>query len=754
MSGTPLRIRDIYVGKPDAKDEMLYNEDQLIDAFVLPPQFDLSDILARHQYFIVGDKGSGKTALLRYLDHWFRTQDPDDPDHVTQTSFILFKSDYNELDRTRFDATRQRIVSALVKDIDESSEDMASFDQLDDFTGLWLWHLFRRIIEDNEACQRHLFFDDDDWKAFETAISSAMKKGQKKSLSSIFSSISFSFSQSVQDLAPVPSVTIDLGKGKGGTAQQVYLAFPEYIELACHLFSKTTRTDIPYYIFVDELEAYYGKKEIFVRDLNLIRDLLFAVKRINDALVRMDTPSRIFCSVRQEILNSIFNNSSVLPKELNRIIDGFSYHIQWSGKVAEGFKHPVLQILLRRIEVSEQNAGLPPRDRQELIDAWFPQSDPNEKSLAAYILDHSWHKPRDIVRLLNDLQACNDDHFSIACLQNVLGDYSRHSLVELQEELRAVYDTAQIEAILQVLRGAPDKFSAEELQERAAGIAPGSPLDRNVQDTLSVLYRQGFVGNITFEPLRYRLQCRGASDPIFSDDWLFFIHAGLQHALATVPRKRDALPSAFPDFNDDSELEDPALQALGRESTLRDLSRPPACIRGTIELDGQTFTGTLSFNYLNSLGLPKSDIDARALDGITAQVRVLALNPSSPDDRASYRVELLDPEGFVSTVRQATAQLLEPPKIGERYLLRDLALTNKGHVRGTFKIGLVGILNAQDLAVEGIDPAALVRSDAELSVTFLRSQTFQNGSTVHYLDLSDPQAVRDLLASSPSDPTA
>ena len=75
------------------------------------------------------------------------------------------------------------------------------------------------------------------------------------------------------------------------------------------------KTDIPYYIFVDELEAYFGDIDVFKRDLRLIRDLIFTVKRINSIIVsnRMDC-MKVICSVRSEILNAI--SRFVLQKKL------------------------------------------------------------------------------------------------------------------------------------------------------------------------------------------------------------------------------------------------------------------------------------------------------------------------------------------------------------------------------------------------------------------------------------------------------
>lgn len=58
-------------------------------------------------------------------------------------------------------------------------------------------------------------------------------------------------------------------------------------------------------IFIDELEAYYGNRQIFERDLALIRDLIFTVKRFNTIFAKSHAgKTKIICSVRSEIINA------------------------------------------------------------------------------------------------------------------------------------------------------------------------------------------------------------------------------------------------------------------------------------------------------------------------------------------------------------------------------------------------------------------------------------------------------------------
>ena len=99
-----------------------------------------------------------------------------------------------------------------------------------------------------------------------------------------------------------PEVEVDLGNNKGAP----YQSFMLLIDEAEAALAKVNRTDIPYYIFIDELEAYYGNRQIFERDLALIRDLIFTVKRFNTIFAKSHAgKTKIICSVRSEIINAI-----------------------------------------------------------------------------------------------------------------------------------------------------------------------------------------------------------------------------------------------------------------------------------------------------------------------------------------------------------------------------------------------------------------------------------------------------------------
>ena len=71
-----IRIKDLYAGKPDAKDEVDFqNSDTFIKTFVVADYFNLDSLTKGTNCFITGFKGTGKTALLFYLEDKLKKED-------------------------------------------------------------------------------------------------------------------------------------------------------------------------------------------------------------------------------------------------------------------------------------------------------------------------------------------------------------------------------------------------------------------------------------------------------------------------------------------------------------------------------------------------------------------------------------------------------------------------------------------------------------------------------------------------------
>ena len=511
-----ITIKDIYAGKPDAKDEINFSDsDEFIRTFVVAEHFNIDSLITGTNCFITGFKGTGKTALLYYLDNLLREHDAS-----VCSSFVLFKDDYTEMRRDELRAISQRILSSIVVESGVLTDNT-------DFDYIWRWLFFKRIVSDNEEYSRNLFVDDESWQYFEHVIGQIKDPiNTKKTL--LLDKIRFALP--IKDVSSNmefgPEVELDLND----TSADNYRKFLLLIDEAEFAFSKVKKTDIPYCIFVDELEAYYGNPDIFKRDLCLIRDLVFTVKRFNSVFSRLKFRNiKIIASVRSEILNAI--SRFVISKEINKVINGFSVPLIWNYSNSNSHAHPIMQILLKRISVCSDASDL---SSSGIYKLWFPEQI-NGVEPANYILNNSWCKPRDIVRLITTAQ--NSIHnkskfFSQAVFNSSFKDYSNDSLNEIKEELLALYNSEQIDTIISCFTGFRVIFSFSQIKEHIQKYYSNTILETNLNQVLNDLYRLGFLGNFLPSGKVYHWQHKGDPMLILNDEWRMIVHGALHGALS------------------------------------------------------------------------------------------------------------------------------------------------------------------------------------------------------------------------------
>lgn len=510
------RIKDIYAGKPDAKDEINFEGlDEFIKTYVVAEHFNIDSLITGNNCFVTGFKGTGKTALLFYLDNVLK-----DIDESTCSSFIFFKEEFTDNKRSEIEGIAQRILSSI------TIESNALIDNKE-FEYVWRWILFKRIVSDNYEYNNGLFLDNDEWKKFEKVVGSIKApNNNKKFIIPNKIKLAIPYLDSGTQALITPEVEVDLQN----CTNDNYRAFISTIDKAEQIMSNLTRTDIPYYIFIDELEAYYGDPSVFNRDLCMIRDLIFTVKRFNAIFsTSMMKDTKIICSIRSEILTAI--SRFVVTKELNKVTSGFSMPLTWSYSNTSSYMHPIIQILLKRISVCEGNLDF---NYKKTYDKWFPELIHGIEP-ANYILNNSWCKPRDIVRLLSCAQNSiqNNNHaFTQSVFNSIVKTYSEESLLEIKEELRALYDSEQIDIIISCFMGYKTTFSVGQLKQRITQYFPGTILETQFSQVIEDLYRLGFIGNFLPLSKAYRWQHKGDGRVILSDEWRLFIHYALQSALS------------------------------------------------------------------------------------------------------------------------------------------------------------------------------------------------------------------------------
>ncbi|WP_019228241.1 hypothetical protein [Sedimentibacter sp. B4] len=128
--------------------------------------------------------------------------------------------------------------------------------------------------------------------------------------------------------------------------------------------------------------------------------------------------------------------------------------------------------------------------------------------------------------------------FNQAVFDAIKKKYSLDSLLEIKEEMRALYTAEEIETIINCFTGFKTKFSVQQLRVRISDYYSGSILEKKFNQVLQDLYRLGFLGNYLPASQTYRWQHKGDEGIILSDEWRLMVHYALQGALS-IGRKQD-----------------------------------------------------------------------------------------------------------------------------------------------------------------------------------------------------------------------
>lgn len=510
-----LKLKDIPLGSTDAKNEVLSNSPdefaRFMSAFVIPPALTIEKYISRDRYYVVGLKGTGKTALLRYISIKLAE------DEKSVSSFVLFKSDVDEDLRKDFSrAARVQLVA----------ENVEAFDG-DDFETVWRWFIYRKIAAAIQENLAQPFQDNGSLASFLAIVSSeALTKPEREGLMRLVPNIR----KGNIEISQSPKLGLELEWDENGHAK---VNFNDLVRRADQAFQALQPDLGRLNIFFDELELNYGSNKQYQRDSRLVRDLIVSIERVNATAKSKGFPLCLYAAIRSEVLGAVES----LGKEINKPIADFGSIILWNRPGLDASQQPILTIIEQRINNARSAAGLTTLNSIDLWKEYFPREIDNKKA-QVYILHNSWYRPRDVVRLLISIQDQypNETSFILQGIEAVRKTYSTASWVEITEELKAKYKPNEIDGIKYIFYGFKQISSLTELAARAETVAQDhietkQLLERvPIKEILKDLFRIGAIGNIDKRRDRMRFSFRGDDEILFDND--MFVHNALRAHLS------------------------------------------------------------------------------------------------------------------------------------------------------------------------------------------------------------------------------
>ena len=516
-----MKLQEYRIGRIDAKEEVIDDYAEGTEFFpsiyMLPTVAHQKKFDNKNYFIISGLKGVGKTALLRYLDDKLKAQE-------SITHFILFKSNIAE-------AEREKLQKSSNFEIVQEVSGEHTFKQ--DFEDVWMWFLMQTIY-DIFVSNEDLFESGADPKEFKELMSAFSPRSaiQKRS---IFPKISNQRIEVIGDGGPIKTkYSADLSFDQNSSVPLYELS-----SAAFELIKQINNPNRSIYIFMDELDVFYGHRDQYDRDCRLVRDLIVVARKINREFAQEGVSIHVVVSVRSEVLRAPTMNM----KEVDRIIRDFGVEIAWhfSGKDRE---HPLLKVLEHRVNQSRVLAGAEPF--KDVWSEFFPHEVemPNGRrfDIKEYILHRTWYRPRDLVQMLISLRTSYPQESVITqdMMLDIRSNFSDAVWTETKQELAAAFSEQQISGVKNIFNGWKSHFTFEEFRSRLTSRAAEN---RNVkmlyqefgaEDLLLHLFRIGIVGN------EYKISSgikniwsfRGEEDLLF--DKQMVVHRAIRPALSIM----------------------------------------------------------------------------------------------------------------------------------------------------------------------------------------------------------------------------
>lgn len=482
-----LKLKNIYLGSIDAKNELLVNSPderaRFTGSFVVPPNLTIEEFVDREKYYVLGLKGTGKTALLRYIS--IRLEEVE----KAYSSFVLFKSEIDEDTRTEFGKTARLLFATANPE---------SF-QGTDFEAIWRWFIYRKIVEAADANDFSPFQQNAQWNEFKALVRSEAMTNRPTRLMRLVPRLT----RDLIELSKNPELSLDLEWDSKGLAR---MKFVDLVRKADSVFADLQPSDARLNLFFDELELSYSADSQFDRDVRMLRDLIVSIEKVNGICKAKGFSLCLYAAIRSEVLSAVAS----LGKEINKPLADFGTEILWNRPGHDATQQPLIYIIEQRLSSARSEHHMKPLKSSELWTTYFPVQVEN-MAPQRYMLHQTWYRPRDIVRLLRSAQEQFplESTFTPHVFQNIRKKYSTACWVEVTEELKTRYSSIGIDGIKKLLYGIRPPVNETFIERRMSTLRKAhAEVDHlakkiSAQALIADLYRIGVLGNIAQGNMRW-----------------------------------------------------------------------------------------------------------------------------------------------------------------------------------------------------------------------------------------------------------
>ena len=392
-----LPLSALLIGEPDANAEYFAAKRQNIDpvfprCFYRPPSFPTDDFHSGAKYFLYGQKGTGKTAVLRSFEREARKNDS-----RTKTGFLVFKKAIiEEADLLAFERLPVTIDEEDVKRTKHYHHALK---------WLMVLVLLSKILRTNDQPGEGDIQDEDQRALVKKLINSPVEDVIRLGFESIYSLLA-----SAQiDVESVTDNRVSLSAGR--------LIKRSDDDLTRFLCRRAKDQSIKARLYVDEIHFAYRDETSLRNDAMLVRDLILACQSLNDRFAEDAIDIAIMASIRSEFLE----HPIIATADVNHAVESVGHRLSWENFPYD-LKHPLFDLMNLRM-ISRHNT-------------------PRRMNCLSYIsnisakefLNYTWSKPRDLIRFFRCAASMYPEATTLTQVQinAIMRNYAMQSWNEMQ----------------------------------------------------------------------------------------------------------------------------------------------------------------------------------------------------------------------------------------------------------------------------------------------------------------------------------
>ena len=425
MTRHALTLGNIQIGEPDANAEYFAalrgrRQPLFINAFLMMQNFPMNQILTGEKFLLYGQKGTGKTATLRYIENEVLNSGP--------VQFLIFKKAFiEEMDLQQ--------ISTIPLVVDE--EEIKKFKHYHHaLKRVFIYILISLALSDSK---------NKELKDLDPEHATIFEKLRSSKIGDVIK-LAFDSLTSLLEAAKVDVSTATGNRVLIDASRAIKRSNDSLLEYLCRILRRNSR---PVRLIIDEIHFAYRSQESLQQDAILVRDCILAIQSLNDRFAQEGSNCYVYAAVRSEYLE----HPIISTADINHTVESVGVNITWSTYPANK-EHPLFKLLFNRFSIGMNESF----GQDKFMQLYFANIDP------VMFLSRTWNKPRDVIRFFNCAKTLYANHITLTRSQvnTVWRRYAQEAWNEVKSAASPFLNPEALSVLEDVMRTHTPKWFENE----------------------------------------------------------------------------------------------------------------------------------------------------------------------------------------------------------------------------------------------------------------------------------------------------